>query len=267
MKKNILAIIVLIIIAIASNIFFYNLGKGNLKAENAPIKEKVDPIEKYYNETEMKITNSDTIAKLQEKDNRLYYLIFLQQAGKYDEERLPNLEAVAYLEYMLTTEYAKEITKEEYNTLMNCDCAPAEGDIKILKFADLNILMKEMFDREIAEYHDNIEFNGYSYYVIPEDYTVVRTRSDVPKGPDVITRDNFKYTEDGEKYYIYFNYSVTVDGKTYHNYIDYTNANEGNKETAKMDSSNYDEFPLIKVTYKKGGSKFTFESLKVLEDR
>ena len=267
MKKNVLAIIVLIIIAIGSNIFFYNLGKGNLKTENVPIKEKEDPMKKYYTETEKKITDTDLISKIQEKDNRLHYFSFLNFAGKYDEDRLKNIEVIAYFEYMLNTEYAKEITIEEYNALMDCDCAPPEGDIKLLKFEDLNILMKEMFGLEVQELQNEVELNGYYYHILPNDFTVIRTHSNVPIGPDIITRDNYKYTEDDNNYYVYFNYSVTKDGKTYHNYIDYIESKEGNKEVAKMDSTNYDEFPLIKVTYKKNGSNFYFKGFEVLEDR
>lgn len=269
MRKKILVIIVIILIAVICNLFFFNLGKGNLKADNTKIEEKTD---KYIGKDEKIITDKDLIERIQEKDNKLSYFFVLKNIGIKHIPGETTLENI--VEYLFTTPEAHEISKEEFMEYTGCDCYDQleEKPLVILK-DDVNKYYKEIYGKTAEELYVYFNTGGYTYRTNVADFDGTTVRYKDPKDPDsakaTVTRENIKYTEDDNYYYLYFYYAATVGEYTYKGMIDWNNngfSPDESRKSLKIDSNNYSEFPLVKIFYKKSGSDFFFEKAELLKE-
>ena len=271
MKKNILAVIVIIILAIICNLFFYNLGKGTLKINDIPINEKITPIDKYIPETEKRINDQKIIDKIEDLHKKLNDFIVIKNIGIKHLPEMTKTEEI--IEYLFTTKYAKKISFDEYKELMLCDeCTDEfEGDIQIVKGEDVKKVLKEVFNYQTEESVGlNIIYNGYHYKeAFDENETIIKYKENEEEDyPITLNKENIKYTEDDNYYYIYYYYSVEADGKTYKGIVDfqYNALRKDQPNNPQMNSTNYNEYSLVKFFFKKSGSDIYFEKAEIVKE-
>ena len=271
MKKSILAVIVLIIIAVACNIFFFNLGKGNLKINNSPINEKYNPIDKYIPETEKRITDQATIDKIENLHKKLNDFMVLRSIGVKHLPEMTLTEEI--IEYIFTTEYVETISFDEYKELMFCDeCTKKiDGDIQMVKAENVKKIFKEIFnflpERELGV---NIIYNGYHYTEsLKESGAILKYKENEEESyPVTVNKENIRYTEDDNYYYMYYYHSIDINGKTFKGIVDfeYNFLKEGKENNPQINSTNYDEYSLVKFFFKKSGSDIYFEKAEIVKE-
>ena len=281
MKKKIFTIIIIIIIAIICNLFFYNLGKGNLKTENTKLEKINSTIDKYIGENEKVVTDQNIIAKIEAKDKKINYRIPIQQSV------VPELQSndyiLAILEYLFTTSAVKEITMQEFNELMLDDYSGiAQAPIKSITSEQVSKEYYDVFGHQPTDYNlgPGITFDIKNYYATPmsdNKALVMYATSDNSQETSKVKRMNLKYTEDDNYYYIYFNAGIEYNGATYYSYTDYeflsynTHLPFKQEEIAKrkelkMTEDNANDFSIVKAFYKKSNSDVYFEKVEIVKE-
>mgnify|MGYP007056158270 CR=1 FL=1 len=265
MKKKVITIFIMIILIAASGFISFLNGRKSVPIKTDSHQEKIDVKEK-------EITDQDTIERIKEIDNKIDYLYL--NTNKNDK-------IGSIIKYMFNNpEYTHKIvgSRVRMDTSFNPPLIENNSSDEVLvedqefdyiTLDDLIIEYKNIFNEDLDKtevlatyYFDN---NIVKRYITDDNKNIFIQKERESQNIEYI-RDNFKYYEDDNYYYIYYNAEIKDAGTVYRGTIDYE-LNKGNRsEIKEMDSSNYDDFSLVKVYYKKEGNNIYYEKSEIIRE-
>ena len=299
-------IIVILVLAIIGILLYVAKDNGYLdkyfkkQPEVTETKEEIPESEKmdYMGEKEKIITDESIISKIQSKDEKINYDVMIIQTEKEEFTDSDRVETI--VSYMFEQDIAKDfpvqdITKlrkemdienneEDCNnhiSLYSMCLSKVEGTPKIISFEDAAAFVKEFYNHDIEKIGIVTVENGMTYldeniymgekaskdpYILQFKYLIDGSNYTSNKA----TRENKIYTEDDDNYYVYFYYSITDhDGYTYYSLKEWYNLNAEvpkDRKELKLTKDNYEDFSLVKVTYKKDGNNFYYDKIETIKE-